>query len=90
MAKDTKEMENKSLLGDVEEGPVTATTPAGAKRAAEAKPALKKAQEDRRKELAQSGYSIPEEWFALEAESIKHDEAIAKAMPSTQAQEHKP
>lgn len=90
MAKDTKQMENKALVSAEDEGPVTATTPEGAKRAAEAKPSLKKAQEDRRKELAQSGYSIPEEWFSGEAETIKHDEAIAKAMPSTRDQEHKP
>lgn len=62
-----------------------ATTEAGEEqvKAAEEGPKLKKAQEKRQTELAQSGYRIPDSWAADEEDRKKHDEAVAKAMPST-------
>lgn len=91
MAKDTKQVENKALVTS-DPGPVRATTPEGAERAraAAAGPELRKAEEDRLRELAESGYRIPREWAAMERETIEHDERIAKAMPSTRDQEHTP
>lgn len=92
-----KKAENKAQSGPAEnkaaeQEPKLATTEAGeeqAKAAAE-EPKLKKAQEKRLTELAQSGYRIPAAWAAEEEDRIKHDEAVAKNMPPTQAQEHKP
>lgn len=85
----TAPAENKAATAEAE--PKLATTAAGEEAAASAEePTLKKADESRYEKLAQSGYRIPKAWAAEEAERIAHDKAIAKNMPSTHAQEHKP